>query len=102
MAWTVISTMLISVLTFAVLVLRNALKQKYSECSALRRRNDMLTRNLKGLEDADVERRIDAAYKQGLYDGRETDALYRSVLAKHGRGEQFTLMFDGNTNNRNT
>lgn len=95
MVWAVILTLVISSLVFLVGVLRDRCIQKESECRRLRQTNDRLNHKLDECRNYEIERRVKDSYNRGLYDGRETDTLYRKIVRKYATGEQSTVMFYG-------
>lgn len=46
-------------------------------------------------QERERSRREQSAYDRGLYDGRTTDKLYRSLVSKYKKGDHITLMCNG-------
>lgn len=85
----------IAFLVAAVLYLLEARRRCETEIHKLRASQADLSLKLTNHEIAFQDRRVQDAYQQGLYDGRETDAIYRGILSKHKAGEQFAVMMSG-------
>lgn len=54
-----------------------------------------LRTRLDGHRDQEQWRREQSAYSRGLYDGRQTDALYRNILKKYSARDQANVMMNG-------
>lgn len=91
----VILTFVMTVLAMLVLFLRDGNSKQGVENSRLRVENDDLKRQISGYYDQDQRRRERSAYDRGLYDGRQTDALYRNVLRRYSAREQADVMMNG-------
>lgn len=95
MFWVVILTFVMTVLAMLVLFLRDGNSKQEAENSRLRNENDDLRRQISGYYDQDQRRRERSAYDRGLYDGRQTDALYRNVLKRYSARDQADVMMNG-------
>lgn len=95
MFWAILLTLIITVLGMLVLRLLRDNIGRTNENLRLRRENSMLRGRLSASENREWHRRERSAYRRGLYDGRKTDTLYRSVLKRYSAGEQITVMTDG-------
>ena len=100
MVWAIILTLVISSLVSLVWALRERCIEKESECKRLRSSNAYLKNKLDEHRDFEIERRVKDSYKRGLYDGRETDTLYRTIVKKYAAGEQATVMIYGEPQDR--
>ena len=88
-------TLIFAVLGMTVLYLLKDNDDRANENLRLRRENAELHGRLSDSEIREWRRRERSAYRRGLYDGRKTDTLYRSVLKRYSAGEQITVMTDG-------
>lgn len=88
-------TLIFAVLGMTVLYLLKDNDDRANENLRLRRENAALHDRLSDSEIREWRRRERSAYRRGLYDGRKTDTLYRSVLKRYSAGEQITVMTDG-------
>lgn len=91
----IILTLIFAVLGMTVLYLLKDNDDRANENLRLRRENAELHGRLSDSEIREWRRRERSAYRRGLYDGRKTDTLYRSVLKRYSAGEQITVMTDG-------
>lgn len=91
----IILTLIFAVLGMTVLYLLKDNDDRANENLRLRRENAALHGRLSASESREWRRRERSAYRRGLYDGRRTDTLYRSVLKRYSAGEQITVMTDG-------
>lgn len=66
-----------------------------NENARLLSENADLRRQISGYHEEDQRRRERSAYDRGLYDGRQTDALYRNVLRRYSAREQASVMMNG-------
>lgn len=97
---TILITFAITALSMTVLFQRYAYQERRRENSRLVRENENLERQIADRKAREINRKEREAYNQGLYDGRETDALYRKMLSKYTAGERATVMMDGIPNSR--
>lgn len=88
-------TLIFAVLGMTVLYLLKDNDDRANENLRLRQENAALHGRLSDSENREWRRRERSAYRRGLYDGRKTDTLYRSVLKRYSAGEQITVMTDG-------
>lgn len=95
MFWVAILTFVITVLGMTVLFLVDGNTKQADETKRLRDENDDLKCQISGYYDQDQRRRERSAYDRGLYDGRQTDALYRNVLKRYSAREQADVMMNG-------
>lgn len=95
MFWAIILTFVMTVLGMLVLFLRDGNTKQVNENKRLRKENDDLKRQISGHYDQDQRRRERSAYDRGLYDGRQTDALYRNVLKRYSVRDQADVMMNG-------
>lgn len=95
MIWAIILTFIITVLGMAVMHLRGDNARIEHENCRLQREVTRLTGQVSDCLGNEQRRRERDAYGRGLYDGRKTDTLYRSVLKRYSSGEQITVMTDG-------
>ena len=95
MIWAIILTFVITVLGMMVIFLKDCAKKQMAENRRLMKENDGLKRQVSDYYSQDQHRRERSAYDRGLYDGRQTDTLYRSVLKRYSAGDQVTIMMNG-------
>lgn len=95
MFWAIILTFVMTVLAMLVLFLRDGNAKQVKENHRLRSENDDLKRQISGYYDQDQRRRERSAYDRGLYNGRQTDALYRNILKRYSVREQADVMMNG-------
>lgn len=95
MFWAIILTFVMTVLGMLVLFLRNDNTRQVNENKRLHNENNDLKRQISGYYDQDQRRRERSAYDRGLYDGRQTDALYRNVLKRYSVRDQADVMMNG-------
>lgn len=95
MIWAIILTFVITVLGMTVIFLKEGNVKQATENRRLLQENDGLKRQVSDYYNQDQHRRERSAYDRGLYDGRQTDTLYRSVLKRYSNGEQVTIMMNG-------
>ena len=95
MIWAIILTFVITVLGMTVIFLNDSAKKQMAENRRLMKENDGLKRQVSDYYNQDQHRRERSAYDRGLYDGRQTDTLYRSVLKRYSAGDQVTIMMNG-------
>lgn len=91
----VIITFVITTLSMLVVFQYDSGKRQNRENARLQKANDNLNKQISSMIRQDNSRRERNAYNQGLYDARETDALYRKMLSKYAAGEQATVMMYG-------
>lgn len=95
MFWAILLTFVITVLGMLVLFQRDGTIKREAENKRLLKENDSLKRQISDYYSQDHSRRERTAYNQGLYDGRKTDQLYRSMLKRYSSGEQISVMLNG-------
>lgn len=100
MFWAVMLTFVMTVLAMLVLFFHNGNTKQLSENHRLRDENENLRCQISGYYDQDQRRRERSAYDRGLYDGRQTDALYRNVLKRYSVREQAAVMMNGEEEKR--
>lgn len=91
----VIITFVITSLLMLVLFFMDNTRKQRVENDRLHKCNERLNGQVSDLIRQQNTRRERDAYNQGLYDGRETDTLYRKMLSKYSSGEQATVMMYG-------
>lgn len=91
----IIITFVITFLLMTVAFLVNFGQQKEKENRQLQRENGSLHKQVDNLYAREQSKRVRTAYNRGLHDGRETDTLYRRMLAQYSKGEQATVMMYG-------
>lgn len=91
----IILAVLFTALVMTVLYVIDRDQQKAREIRKLQLSNKTLQRRLTGYSNREREARERDAYNRGLYIGRETDTLYRKVLSRYEKGEQVTIMMNG-------
>lgn len=96
----IIITFVITFLLMTVAFLTNCNQQKNRETQQLKRENDNLHKQVNDFYNRERANREKRAYDRGLYDGRETDTLYRRMLSKYSKGEQATVMMYGENRRR--
>lgn len=97
----IIITFVITALSMTVLFLIDRDQKNNKETARLLRENDGLYEQVDHFRTQEHRRLEQQAYNQGLYDGRQTDALYRKMLGKYQRGEQATVILHGEEAIRN-
>lgn len=95
MVGVIILTFLMTVLFMTVLFLIDSAGKQNRENNRLMTENDDLKHQIYDYRDLDRCRREQAAYDRGLYDGRQTDTLYRNVLRKYSSRDQVNVMMNG-------
>lgn len=85
--WAVVITVIITSLIFLVLSFRRGYLDERDECRSLRNKNAALQRKLDDSNAREVKRRVNRAYQDGLWDGRETDKAYREILRRTKNGD---------------
>lgn len=95
MFWAIILTFAITVLGMLVLFLKDNNAKQVDENRRLHSENDDLKRQISDYYGQDQRRRERSAYDRGLYDGRQTDALYRNVLKRYSVRDQADVMMNG-------
>lgn len=93
----IILTFVITVLAMLVLFFVENNRKQLAERNRLIRENCDLRRQMSDYSTMNQRRRERSAYDRGLYDGRATDTLYRSVLKRYSAKEQVDVMMDGET-----
>ena len=91
----IIITFVITGLGMLVLFLINGNQKHTTENTRLKRENDGLYRQVNDFREQEHGRRERQAYDKGLYDGRQTDTLYRKMLSRYSSGEQVTVILTG-------
>lgn len=98
----IIITFVITALSMTVVFLMDRDQKHNKENARLLRENDGLYKQVDHFRIQEHRRLEQQAYNQGLYDGRQTDTLYRKMLGKYQRGDQITAMLHGEEAVRNT
>lgn len=96
----IIITLVITMLFMTAIFLIDNGKKQGVENDRLRKNNERLNGQITEMIHQENSRREQIAYDRGLYDGRETDTLYRGMLAKYSSGEQATVMMYGENTGR--
>lgn len=91
----IILTFVITTLSMLVLFMRNENKKELAEKNRIIKENDGLRRRIADNNERERCRRERNAYDKGLYDARETDALYRQCFKKYQTREQVDIMMNG-------
>ena len=94
MFWAIFLTVVITSLMFLVLSFRRGYLDEKEECRTLRNRNFHLQKQLDENKEHDIKRRVNRAYQDGLWDGRETDRAYREILRKTKNGDYDDIAYD--------
>lgn len=87
MFWAILLTAVITALFFLVLSFRRGYLDEKELNRSLRNKNAYLQKQLDDNNERDVKRRVNRAYQDGLWDGRETDATYREILRRTKRSD---------------
>ena len=87
MFWAIVITVIITSLIFLVLSFRRGYLDERDECRSLRNKNAVLQRKLDDSNEREVKRRVNRAYQDGLWDGRESDKAYREILRRTKNGD---------------
>lgn len=95
MFWAIFAIVIVMILVFIVYSEYQARIRAERDSRELRARNTGLNAELKRYRDHDIERRCKDNYEKGLYDGRTSDTLYRSIVNKYRAKEQFTIIMNG-------
>lgn len=93
---TILITFVITALGMTVVFQHYVRKEQQRAYNRLTSEKENLEREITDRKNRDTKRRAQDAYNQGLYDGRETDAIYRQVLSRQASGERMTIMMNGN------
>lgn len=93
MFWAVLLTILFCALGFLVWAFRDALLRQRSVNDELQEENAYLNGLVHKHREFESKRMRKAAYYKGLYDGRETDMVYRDVLKRYKDGEYDEKIF---------
>lgn len=92
---TIVVTTIINWLIVAVLHYWARLKHSEEESQQLRKENSSMNDWIQNRETSDQEERVRRSYNRGLYDGRQTDTLYRQTLKRYQNGEQIAIVMSG-------
>lgn len=95
MFWTIVITTLVNWLIMAVIFYWTKLQNSQGEAKRLRSENVNMDKWIKQRMAEDQQQQLRQSYNQGLYDGRETDTLYRQMLKKFQNGDQVELIING-------
>lgn len=87
MFWAIFLTVVITALFFLVLSFRRGYLDEKEVNRSLRNKNAYLQKQLDDNNERDVKHRVNRAYQDGLWDGRETDATYREILRRTKRSD---------------
>lgn len=87
MFWAIVLTAVITSLIFLVLAFRRGYLDEREVSRSLRNKNAYLQKQLDENNERDVKRRVNRAYQDGLWDGRETDRAYREILRRTRNGD---------------
>ena len=91
----VMITFLMTVFLMLALFLMDENQKLKQEQTNLAQTNQRLERQILTSRDMEHFRRERSAYDKGLYDGRQTDTLYRNVLKRYSAKEQVGVMMNG-------
>ncbi len=91
----IVITTAINWLIVAVLYYWNRLQRSEREAHQLRKENNDMNGWIHDRENKDQEERVRQSYNQGLYDGRQTDTIYRQMLKQYKSGEQIAMILNG-------
>lgn len=94
MFWAIFLTIVITSLFFLVLSFRRGYLDEKEVSTSLRRTNADLRKKLDENNDRDVKRRVNRAYQDGLWDGRETDTAYREILRRTKRSDYDDVAYE--------
>ncbi len=94
MIWTIIFAILMTAFAGGMIHYRTLYFQAKDNARGLEIEKYHLKNKVEELQLGDRRRRERIAYQAGLYDGRETDILYRSMLRKQQQGERITVMLN--------
>ncbi len=92
----IVVTTIVNWLIVTVLYFRFRLHSSETEARRLRKENGDMNGWIRNREKADQDERVRRSYNRGLYDGRQTDTLYRQMLKRYQSGEQITMIMSGN------
>lgn len=92
---TIVITTAINWLIVAVLYYWFRLQRSEREARQLRKENKDMSGYIRNRENNDQEERVRLSYNRGLYDGRQTDTLYRQMLKQFQGGEQIAMILNG-------
>ena len=95
MFWTIVITTLVNWLIMAVIFYWTKIQNSQGEAKRLRSENVNMDKWIKQRMAEDQQQQLRQSYNQGLYDGRETDTLYRQMLKKFQNGDQVELIING-------
>lgn len=94
MFWTIAFAILMSAFAGSTIHYRMLYLQQREENRGIQAKVYHLRNQVEELQLGDRRRRERLAYQAGLYDGRETDILYRSMLKRQQQGERVTVMLN--------
>lgn len=92
---TIVITTAINWLIVAVLYYWRRLQRSEHEVNQLRKENAGMNNWIEDRENKDQEERVRQSYSRGLYDGRQTDTIYRKMLKQYQSGEQIAMILNG-------
>lgn len=92
---TIVITTAINWLIVAVLYYWFRLQRSEREVNQLRKENAGMNNWIEDRENKDQEERVRLSYNRGLYDGRQTDTLYRQMLKQFQGSEQISMILNG-------
>lgn len=95
MVWAIFLTLVVAVMGTTLAYTWFRCRRREAENRRLADENEGLKRRISDGCEQEQRRKERAAYERGLYDGRQTDALYRSVLRRYSAREQVSVMING-------
>lgn len=95
MFWTIVITTIINWLVVLVAYYWDKLQRSKREIKQLRTENNTMDTWIKSRTASDQQLELQRSYDRGLYDGRQTDTLYRQMLKKFQNGDQVELIING-------
>lgn len=95
MFWIILLTVVICCLLFLIYEEYAANVRLKNKVNALKEHNRRLAARNKRYHDFELKRLCHEKYKKGLDDGGKCDTLYKQIVSKFDKGEQFTVMVRG-------
>lgn len=92
---TIVITTAINWLIVAVIYYWLRLQRSEREAHQLRKENAGMSDWIQDRETKDQEERVRRSYNRGLYDGRQTDTIYRQMLKQYQSGERIAMILNG-------
>lgn len=92
---TIVITTIMNWLIAAVLHCWFRLQHSKCETQKLLNENHEMNDRIQRHENLDHEEQVRRSYNRGLYDGRQTDTLYRQMLKQYQNSEQIAIVMSG-------